>query len=71
MHDKMRHLPSIDGRTNRAVAHVQYGRASAYLEINATPCGLLAVGALVAGILLSVAPVVKAATRHLRARGAD
>jgi hypothetical protein len=55
-------------RANWAVAHIQFGKSSAHFEVHMTPVGLLAVGALVSGILLSVVPIVTAATRHLRQR---
>lgn len=51
---------------NRAVAHLEFGRSSVHLEVQMTPAGLLAVGFLVSATLLSVAPIVAAATRHLR-----
>jgi hypothetical protein len=53
---------------NLAVAHFQFGRSSAHFEVGMTAEGLLAVGALVSGILLSVVPIVSAATRHLNRR---
>lgn len=51
---------------NRVVAHLEFGRSSAHLEVQMSPRGLLAVGFLVSATLLSVAPIVAAATRHLR-----
>jgi hypothetical protein len=51
---------------NRGLIDVKVGSSSARLEVHMTPAGLLAVGCLVSGILLSVAPIVTAATRHLR-----
>lgn len=51
---------------NRAVAHFEIGHSSVHLEVQMTPAGLLAVGALVSAILLSVVPIVGAATRDRR-----
>jgi hypothetical protein len=40
------------------------GRASMTAEVSVTPAGLLAIGALVSGILLSSAVIVRAARRN-------
>jgi len=40
------------------------GRASMTAEVSVTPAGLLAIGALVSGILLSSAVIVRAAKRN-------
>ena len=49
---------------NRALIDVQFGRSSARLELRVTPIGLISVGILVSGILLSVPPIIRAATRR-------
>lgn len=59
-------LSSLD-QPNRARAEFKFQRSSVNLEVQMTPLGLLAVGVLVTGILLSVTPIVRAATRHLSA----
>ena len=51
---------------NRALIDLKLGNSSARFEVQMTPSGLLAVGCLVASILLSVVPIVTAATRHQR-----
>lgn len=51
---------------NRAVAHLEFRRSSVHLEVQMSPAGLIAVGFLVSATLLSVVPIVAAATRHLR-----
>ena len=48
-----------------AAIHLRLGRhASVHVAARATPAGLLAVGALVSSIILSVAPLVWAARRR-------
>ena len=56
------------GRFDRQEAFIVQGRLEA--EARATPLGLLAVGGLVAAILLSVPPIVRA-KRHLLAPPRD
>jgi hypothetical protein len=53
---------------NSALIDIKLGNSSARLEVQMTPAGLLAVGCLVSSILLSVVPIVTAATHHLRRR---
>ncbi len=54
---------------HRASWKARLGPASCEAEIEISTGGLLAVGALVSAILLSVAPVVWASTRERRRRG--
>lgn len=49
---------------NRALIDVRFGRSSARLELRMTPIGLLSVGILVSSVLLSVPPIIRAATRR-------
>jgi hypothetical protein len=58
----------LDSRRNQAMVHFQFGQSFMRLELRMTPMGLLAVGALVSSILLSVTPIIDAATRHLGRR---
>lgn len=44
-----------------ASASIAYGRLRMAADLRMTPLGLLAVGALVSGILLSVPPIIRAA----------
>lgn len=46
---------------NRARVHLRAGRVEASAEVDITSTGLLAVGALVSMILLSVSPIIRAA----------
>ena len=48
-----------------ATAHIRAGRTRARLSVEVTPAGLLAIGGLVAAILLAVAPIVRA-SREIR-----
>lgn len=50
-------------RRNHARAHLRAGKFEAEIEVDISSRGLLAVGGLVSMILLSVAPIVVAATR--------
>jgi hypothetical protein len=54
-----------NGSRNMARAGVKLGAFQANVEVDVTPRGLLAVGFLVSAILLSVAPIVAAATRKV------
>ncbi|MEQ1609457.1 MAG: hypothetical protein ABL956_10905 [Hyphomonadaceae bacterium] len=56
---------------HRAVASFEAGPIRSRAEVHITTGGLLAVGALVGMILLSVAPVVWAATSPARKRAAN
>jgi len=58
---------SRSGR-NTARASIRLGRFKAKVELDVTPAGLLAVGGLVSAILLSVVPIVAAATRRKSSR---
>ena len=49
-----------------ATAHIRAGRTRAALTVAVTPAGLVAVGGLVAAILLAVAPIVRAAREARR-----
>ena len=51
---------------NSASLDIRFGRATARLDVRISTGGLLAVGALVTGILLAVAPIVWTATRGPR-----
>jgi len=52
-----------------ARAALRFGnRVSLDAEVSVTPLGLLAIGALVSAILLSVPPIVRAAGKAARAR---
>jgi len=53
---------------HRASWKARLGPASCEGELEISTGGLLAVGALVSGILLSVAPIVWVSTRKLRRR---
>jgi hypothetical protein len=55
---------SSGNRPNEALAVFQSGRLSSGIKIQTTPAGLLAVGALVTGILLSIPPIIKTAKRN-------
>jgi hypothetical protein len=48
---------------NSAVCVFQFGRSSARFDLQITTSGLLAIGLLVAGILLSIPPIIEAAKR--------
>jgi hypothetical protein len=49
---------------NRVLIDVRIGGSSARLELKMTPIGLISVGILVSSILLSVPPIIRAATRQ-------
>jgi len=50
---------------NRLKTSLKLGPLQADVDIDVTPAGLLAIGALVSAILLSVVPIVYVATRKL------
>lgn len=49
--------------TNRACVSIRTRHFSARADVEVTPAGLIAIGGLVAGILLCVAPIIRAARR--------
>lgn len=51
-------------RSNQALIDMRFGRSHARVELKVTPLGLISVGILVSSILLSVAPIIRAATRQ-------
>ena len=51
-----------------ATAHIRAGRTRARLAVEVTPAGLLAIGGLVAAILLSIPPIIRAASKVRRDR---
>ena len=55
----------MEPQRNQARASVRFGSFQAHVELDVTPRGLLAVGGLVSVILLSVVPIVVAATRKV------
>jgi len=55
-------------RTHTAAVHARIGDASLDASLTISTRGLLAVGALVSGILLSTSVIVFTATRHLPRR---
>jgi hypothetical protein len=55
------HLPNALFTPQTAAARVRVGRAAASARASITPAGLLAAGALTVGILLSIAPIIRAA----------
>ncbi len=56
------------GERNRARASFKVRSAAMDIEVDVTPRGLMAIGFLVSAILLSIAPIVVAATRKLPPR---
>lgn len=54
-----------DARRNRLKASVRLGRLEADVDVDITTKGILAIGGLVSAILLSVVPIVYAATRKV------
>jgi hypothetical protein len=52
-----------------ATAALDTGGARAGVRVSVTPAGLIAIGALVVGILLAVPPIVRAAGRARRDAG--
>ena len=50
---------------NRLRTSLKLGPLQADVDVDVTPVGLLAIGALVSAILLSVVPIVYVATRKL------
>lgn len=60
----MSNLRIPDGERQTAVAEFEAGPIRARAEVSVTPAGLLALGALVSGVLLSTAAVVWAARRR-------
>lgn len=65
----MRHArhPAKD-RTNKVGASLDCRHLSLNVDVEVTPKGLLAIGGLVSGILLSVVPIVWVSTRKLPPR---
>ena len=55
-------------RRNHARAGLRIGSFEAHAEVDVSTKGLLAIGFLVSAILLSVAPIIVAATRKLPPR---
>lgn len=49
-----------------ATAQLRAGRTAARIRVRVTPAGLLAIGGLVAAILLSIPPIIRAATHARR-----
>ncbi|MDH2328131.1 hypothetical protein QCN27_14765 [Cereibacter sp. SYSU M97828] len=49
--------------TNRASASIRTRHVQASAQVEVSPAGLLAIGALVCGILLCTVPIVRAARR--------
>ena len=60
--------PNPRARPHRASWKVRVGSLSSEAEVEISTGGLLAVGALVSGILLSVTPIIWVSTRKLRRR---
>ncbi|USQ96616.1 hypothetical protein [Caulobacter sp. RL271] len=60
--------PLLDRDPQTALAEFKAGPFSARAEVRVTPVGILAVGALMTGVLLSTALVVWASTSIGRAR---
>jgi len=61
--------PQANGTTsNTARATFKAGTFEANCQVSVTPRGLVAIGFLVSAILLSVAPIILAATRKLPPR---
>ncbi len=61
--------PQAPGTTsNTACATFKVGSFEANCEVSVTPRGLVAIGFLVSAILLSVAPIILAATRKMPPR---
>jgi uncharacterized integral membrane protein len=52
---------SIDKAAQRATLEFRVGRGAMLMSVEVTPAGLLAIGALVSGILLSTAVLVHTA----------
>lgn len=61
-------MPFASHRANRVSASVEARHLSVHLDVEVTPAGLLAIGGLVSGILLSVVPIVWVSTRKLPPR---
>ena len=55
--------PRRNGEPHVLSAGVEMGRFKANAEIRVTSAGILAVGVLLAAVLLSIAPIVSAAAR--------
>ena len=54
-----------DGTRNEARLRVAVGQFHAEGEVKVTPLGIVAVGFLVSSILLSIAPIIRAANRKV------
>jgi hypothetical protein len=52
-------------KRNKLRAAIKFGSFEANLQVDVTSVGLLAIGGLVSAILLSVVPIVHAATRKI------
>lgn len=59
----MSNFPTLEDDRQTAVAEFQAGPIRARAEVSVTPAGLLALGALISGILLSSAAIVWTARR--------
>ena len=59
----MSNFPTLEDDRQTAVAEFEAGPIRARAEVSVTPAGLLALGALISGILLSSAAIVWAARR--------
>ena len=62
-------MPDALTTPQTAAARLATGHVQARVRLSVTPVGLLAIGGLVAAILLSVAPLVRAAGDARRAAG--
>ncbi len=60
--------PILDRQEQTAVAEFEAGPLRYRAEVRVTPAGILAVGALLTGMLLSSAAIVWAAKHHLSRR---
>ena len=59
----MSNFPTLEDDRQTAVAEFEAGPIRARAEVSVTPAGLLALGALISGILLSSAAIVWTARR--------
>lgn len=62
-------MPNALTTPQTTTARLATSRTQARFRLSVTPVGLLAIGGLVAAILLSVAPIVRAAGEARRAEG--
>ena len=67
-HDALSHSPRRPA-VQRAKVSVSFGKAGVAASVRVTSGGLLSVGALVSGILLSTAVLVRASARGRRGAG--